>query len=194
MIHKSDSHKSIIRNKMKKLKSSLTKEDIKKYSDKVYHHLMEHISFEQYDEVYLYVSFNQEVDTNPILDYLLQHRIKVAVPKIVDRQMEFYYINHKNQLEVGFYGILEPTTDKVAHGDNILMFMPGLAFDLSGNRIGYGAGYYDTYLQTHQDKRMHKIALAYDFQILDKLESSEYDVKIDGLITPTKQLLHLDKN
>lgn len=183
-------NKKMLRKEMKALKDSIAKEEFKKWNDKIYQNLMEQISLKQYEEIYIYVSFHQEVETTAIIDTLLQQRIKVAVPKIIDRKMDFYYIKDRNQLEIGFYGILEPNTDVVADGDNILMIMPGLVFDYSGNRIGYGAGYYDRYLHLHKDKRIYKIALAYDFQVIDRFDTDKYDVKVDGLITPTDGLLH----
>lgn len=189
MIYELGHNKLMVRNKIKELKNALSKEEIKDYSNKIYHNVLTSLSFDQYEEVYIYVSFNQEVDTSTIIDYLIQQGVKIGAPKIMDGHMEFYYINDKNQLEPGFYGILEPTTDRVADGNNILMIMPGLAFDLHGNRIGYGAGYYDKYLHEYHKKRIHKIALAYDFQIVEQIENNEYDVGVDGIITPTREYI-----
>ncbi|MDF2943696.1 MAG: hypothetical protein K0S01_2554 [Herbinix sp.] len=69
-----------------------------------------------------------------------------------------------------------------------LMLLPGLAFDPTGNRIGYGAGYYDRYLSTYPPDHFYKIALAYDFQIKEKIIASEYDVKADAILTPTRRI------
>lgn len=60
--------------------------------------------------------------------------------------------------------------------------MPGIAFNKSGGRVGYGKGFYDVFFRK-LNKRVDKIALAYDFQILSKVPMNEYDVKIDGIIT-----------
>jgi 5-formyltetrahydrofolate cyclo-ligase len=67
-----------------------------------------------------------------------------------------------------------------------LMLLPGLAFDFRGNRIGYGAGYYDKYLATHRSESFYKIALAYDFQVVDRIPADEYDIRVDKIITPTR--------
>jgi 5-formyltetrahydrofolate cyclo-ligase len=67
-----------------------------------------------------------------------------------------------------------------------LMLLPGLAFDRSGNRIGYGAGYYDRYLSSHSEADFYKAALAYGFQMMDNLPVDEYDIKADAIITPDK--------
>ena len=63
------------------------------------------------------------------------------------------------------------------------MLLPGLAFDKYGNRIGYGAGYYDRYLGAYSINNWIKIALAYDFQIMDRLNVNEYDIRTDYIVT-----------
>lgn len=70
-----------------------------------------------------------------------------------------------------------------------LMLLPGLAFDCRGNRIGYGAGYYDRYLQLHRASAFYKIALAYDFQLFDSIEAHEHDIAVDMIITPTRTII-----
>jgi len=61
------------------------------------------------------------------------------------------------------------------------MIMPGVAFDKKKHRIGYGKGFYDKFLSEHEIE--HKIALAFDFQILDSIPFDEYDIMPDMIIT-----------
>lgn len=70
-----------------------------------------------------------------------------------------------------------------------LMLLPGLAFDLYGNRIGYGAGYYDKYLSSHPEINFYKTALAYDFQVMDSITTEKFDIKADAVLTPTQFIL-----
>ncbi|MBQ1895642.1 MAG: 5-formyltetrahydrofolate cyclo-ligase, partial [Clostridia bacterium] len=65
----------------------------------------------------------------------------------------------------------------------VLMLMPGLAFDEHGNRIGYGGGYYDRYLERNRDKEYTKVALAYPFQVFDEIPADPHDEKVDAVIT-----------
>jgi 5-formyltetrahydrofolate cyclo-ligase len=69
-----------------------------------------------------------------------------------------------------------------------LMLLPGLAFDPEGNRIGYGAGYYDSYFTSHPDIHFCKTALAYDFQVMDSIPSQSFDHKVDLILTPTRRI------
>ena len=64
--------------------------------------------------------------------------------------------------------------------------VPGVAFDREGGRTGYGAGYYDRYFKKISDERkkeIKKVALAYDFQVIDKVPMDKQDVRIDCIIT-----------
>ena len=85
-------------------------------------------------------------------------------------------------------GILEPIDDSIVIKKDIdLIIVPGAVFDKDFNRIGYGGGYYDRYLEDIAYKN-NKVVLAYDFQIVDKIEKEEHDVKVDIIITD-KQIL-----
>lgn len=81
-------------------------------------------------------------------------------------------------------GILEPIDDSIVvkKEDIDLIIVPGTVFDREFNRIGYGGGYYDRYLEDIAYKN-NKVVLAYDFQIIDKIESEEHDIKMDLIIT-----------
>ena len=96
-------------------------------------------------------------------------------------------INSFAELNVDNYGILEPISvdkEKIASDFDIIV-MPGVAFDKEGNRIGYGGGYYDKYLEKNIFKAK-KIALAYEEQILEKIETDYHDIKVDFIINTEK--------
>ena len=65
--------------------------------------------------------------------------------------------------------------------DNGLIIIPGVAFDRQKCRIGYGKGFYDRYLA--KNKIEHKIALAFDFQVLENIPFNEYDIMPNMIIT-----------
>lgn len=93
-------------------------------------------------------------------------------------------INSLDELSQGAYGIPEPSKydEKFDEHDIDLILLPGLAFDESGGRIGYGGGFYDRFI-SKTGKNTAKIGLAYGFQVFDKVTCFEYDKPIDGLIT-----------
>lgn len=140
-------------------------------------------------EIFTYVSYNQEVDTFSIITEALKQNKKVAVPKVDGKDIAFYYISSLSDLAPGYQQILEPTTAKLAYpSDEICMIMPGLAFDFNGNRLGYGGGFYDRYMERFEDIPYQKIALAYDFQLMDAIPTQLFDQRIDQIVTPTRHI------
>lgn len=138
------------------------------------------------DCIYIYMSINKEVDTADIILDAFKNNKKVAIPKVVNNIMDFYYIENINQTSIGNFGILEPTTNNLANDENALIIIPGVAFDNSKHRIGYGKGFYDNYLNKIKNNNVKKIALTFDFQVLQSIPYDEFDVSPDTIITEKK--------
>ena len=138
------------------------------------------------ENVFLYMSYNREVDTYMLLSQCFMDGKKVYAPKVLSKtQMEFYCLSDENDLVSGYMGIMEPSDvcDKAKIRDG-LFIMPGLAFDYDFHRIGYGGGFYDRYLS--EDNTFIKAALAFDFQLLESIPYEEHDLKPDYIITQTQ--------
>lgn len=181
--------KKEIREYIKELKSGLSKPQIHSLSDEITEQLLSTASFARCSRLFCYVSFNQEVETTGILLAAFSQGKKVAVPKISGGEMKFCEIESLKELVQGSFGILEPVTDREAvplKREENLVIVPGLAFDNERNRIGYGRGYYDRFFDRYQEIQMGKIALAYEFQILDRLPVNRFDAKVDRIITPER--------
>lgn len=131
--------------------------------------------------IYAYSSFGSEVMTKPLIQRSLLEGKRVALPKVIGNEIEFFYVTSENDLERSSFGILEPKDCEKAEETSALLIMPGVAFDMENNRVGYGAGYYDRYL--HKPNKHYKIALAYNFQIFDSIYHDEHDVKPDLVLT-----------
>lgn len=174
--------KKEIRRRIKDCRALLSDETRQIFSDQIYNKLVSHPLYQTAKEIYCYVSFGEEVSTNAILAHAWKHGKKVAVPKILDNDtMEFFYIDTREQLKEGFYGILEPVTEKIACGEEVLVVMPGVAFDREGGRIGYGKGYYDGYLHKHPD--YHTIALTFEVQCLEQIPTEAHDIRPEWILT-----------
>ena len=181
--------KQEIRRNMKELKSKLTLAEQEHHSESIIRCLQGLSEYRLSEEIFCYVNFNQEVITTRLIEEALLSGKRIAVPKIIDKDMRFYYISSLKELETGILGIPEPfepiTKAEVVPDpkkDN-LFIVPGLAFDPMGNRIGYGKGFYDNYFRKYLDCSMLKIALTYDFQVLPLLPREAQDIKIDQIIT-----------
>lgn len=135
-------------------------------------------AYRQAKTVYGYLPYNQEVRTTPILEQALKDGKQVAVPKVIGEEMRFIRMEDLSRVEKGYAGIPEPIADgPVADDPYALVLMPGLAFDAQGHRIGYGGGFYDKFLALEPNHPT--VALCYDFQMVDRLETEEFDIPVD---------------
>ena len=127
--------------------------------------------------IYGYMSYNQEVRTLPILEQALRDGKRVAVPKCYGPEMRFIWMEDRSQTAPN-RGIPEPIADgPLADDPDALVLMPGMAFDRAGHRIGYGGGYYDKFLA--QEPNHPTVALCFSFQVLEHLETEEFDIPVD---------------
>ena len=138
--------------------------------------------------ILLYKAYNNEVDTDMIFERARRDKKTVAYPvsDIADGEsvLTFYEITESSQLREGYKGIPEPDTSlglKKFEGFADVCITPGVAFDRSCNRIGYGKAFYDRYLRKSCPKKV--IGLAYDIQIVDDITAEDSDIPVDTVIT-----------
>ena len=96
-------------------------------------------------------------------------------------KMDFYQWEFEDPLYLNKYGIPEPKKYKNVV-PNILI-MPLVAFDKCLNRLGYGGGYYDRFLEKKENNKLLKIGLAFSFQKVKKLPVNKFDKKLDYIVT-----------
>lgn len=159
----------------------------RKYKDKlIFNKTIELKEFINAKSIFIFVSFGSEVDTHEIIKHALTLGKKISIPLVnkESKTMEAREISSLEDMKEGYYGILEPSENALVMnpGEIDLIIMPGVAFDLKGGRIGYGAGFYDKFL-VKVPSATPKIALAYDMQRVEEVPMDTYDVKIDGVIT-----------
>lgn len=144
------------------------------------------------EKIFIYVSMKNEVNTKSIIKNALEKGKKIYVPKVdkENRRMKVIELRKFNELqEVPPFNILEPKYDCFeADSEELdLVIVPGVAFTEKGERIGYGGGYYDRFL--NQYKELYTIALAYDFQILDKIPIEKHDERVKCIITDKRNIV-----
>ncbi|MBQ4068988.1 MAG: 5-formyltetrahydrofolate cyclo-ligase [Lachnospiraceae bacterium] len=175
--------KQQIRKIVYEFRNNLSYEDYHKKSSIIYNKIINSKWYLEADTIISYVSTNNEPDTFTLINKAFSDGKKVAVPKIINKEMEFYYINSLDELEKGYFGILEPVNiNNKCVPENVcpLMLVPGVAFDLNNNRTGYGGGFYDKYLSRHT---VHTIAICFKEQIFEQIPIDEYDIKMNKVIT-----------
>ena len=112
------------------------------------------LSLREYKEaslVLVYIDYKNEVHTRPIIEAAWRDGKQVAAPKVNGKKMDFYLLNSFDDLESGYMGIMEPREglEKTEAFEGV-MIMPGVAFDRKLNRVGYGGGFYDRFLENHK--------------------------------------------
>lgn len=173
--------KKELRSTIRQKKRAMTLEQIEEKSLRLGELFMQSPMYAQAKTIYGYLPYNQEVRTTPMLERALADGKKVAVPKVYGDEMRFIYLSDLTQVEKGYSGIPEPIADgPVADDPHALVLMPGLAFDPEGHRIGYGGGFYDKFLAAEPEHPT--LALCYDFQMLPKLETEEFDIPVDCVL------------
>ena len=170
--------KQELRQQIRRRKQAMTDREIREKSELLAQMLFATTQYRNARSIYGYLAFNQEVRTLPILEQALRDGKRVAVPKCYGAEMRFIWLTDLTAVRMSAMGNPEPVADgPVADDETALVLMPGLAFDLSGRRIGYGGGYYDKFLAR---ENIHPtLALCYDFQVFDHLETEEFDIPAD---------------
>jgi len=174
-------NKSQIRNKIIKIRK-------KKFNKDLRINLGKFISFLKIDKLNFksiggYYPSNYEIDDLDILDLLEKKNFKVSLPIIKkDNQMNFYSWSRNDPLKINKFGIPEPVSSKIFYPD--ILLVPLVAYDVSLNRLGYGGGYYDRYIEKIEKvKKVLKIGLAFSFQKISSIPINQYDKRLDFIVT-----------
>ena len=169
---------------MKEERDRLSKKEARERSKLIVENLFLLPDFFRADTIHTYVSSkNNEVDTHELIRTLLKQKKRVVAP-ISDRAtkiMRHSEVFSLSELGTASYGILEPRIYRpVAVADLNVVIVPALAVDRKGNRLGFGAGFYDRFLH---DVNLPTIALAYNFQVVDVVPVEQTDIPVSFIVT-----------
>ncbi len=178
-------------------------------------HLTASDLFAQAEYLYAYAPLGNEADIRPAVEAAWQQGKRVAFPKVFGEEMRFFAVKDFAQLTEGAFGIREPSEEAGAvpvdwrepenrSGGNacdaptepLLVLVPGVAFDRSGHRLGFGKGYYDRYFaacgsdeaehspgSSHDSEAVTLLGAAYAFQIAEVLPAQPHDLRVSHLLT-----------
>jgi 5-formyltetrahydrofolate cyclo-ligase len=166
--------------------------------------------FRKAKSILFYASFRSEAATIQCITHALKLKKMIMLP-LVDRKkktLRIFQIKNVSDLKSGFMGIPEPEAQKMNErrlNDLDIAIIPGAAFDLKGNRLGYGAGYYDKLMSGIRDQGLWVskkelipktqnlkpvlIALAFEEQIVPEIPSEKHDIKMDKIITEKRTIV-----
>ncbi len=156
-------------------------EALEKKSQIICQQIMNMEAFRKADTIYAYMDCKGEVSTRMLIEEAWRLGKKVACPRVHGVDMTYYEITSYDDLEPGYFDIPEPITGIEAHDESALMIVPGVGFDAMRHRCGYGKGFYDRYLEAHQQHTT--VAIAFEYQMVDEVPADIHDINPQYLIT-----------
>lgn len=170
-------------------RQALVPERVRDWSENVQKRLLESSFWPSSGRVGLYSPVKNEVETMTLFQRAIEGGLHVYFPR-VEGGLWYYEVDGPEHLQRGAWGVLEPVGDcEPLPEDEFLdlLVTPGVAFDESGHRIGYGRGIYDRFLKSAPMKRV--IGLAFEMQIVPPFETDPWDVRLDAVVTETRTIL-----
>jgi 5-formyltetrahydrofolate cyclo-ligase len=180
--------KRTLRREIFKVRDALTRAEIETKSRAIAARLYDLPAYRESRTILFFLSFRSEVDTAPMVVASIARGKQVAVPKAVPETRQLIpslLLDPQRDLAPGFYGIPEPHPKSLRPldpGALDLIIVPGVAFDESGNRLGYGGGYYDRFFPLLKP-RVPLVALAFELQILSAVPVDQWDRRVDYIVT-----------
>lgn len=186
----SDKHQ--LRGLMKKMRKEHPAKERQEKSCLICKKLIASPEFQRAKTILLYCPKADEVDTWAVITEALVQEKTVCLPRTDEKSREIsaHRITGSEKLEKAAFGIFEPVADEskaVAPEKIDLIIVPGVAFDVHGDRVGHGLGYYDKFLAAA--KNALKVAIAFDFQVVnEKIVCEAHDVTVDQIITEKRHI------
>lgn len=185
--------KALLRKLILEKRRALTDQERRQKSLEIQQRLIGLEEFERGEVIHLFLSFRGEVITDGIVKRALSLGKRVVVP-VVERGSDVLLFseirNYPDEVGLGAFGIPEPKKEFIRIVDPAtidLFIVPGVAFDVHGGRLGYGAGYFDQILGRTAASRVSTgvsiIGLAFELQLVDRIPSSIHDVRVRKIVT-----------
>ncbi len=182
--------KEAVRKDMLRRRKEQSLHDVQLLSSKAQNLLLSQKVWQEAQHVALYMPTQGEVQTQDLCTQAWGQGKKVFLPRCQQGKqghMDFIACQNMQDLTVGKYGIVEPKQDIMASDQTTLqldiLLIPGVAFTPKGQRIGYGGGYYDRFLQFLNKDKVLCMGFAFSWQIVDALPTQEWDIPVQALVS-----------
>ena len=174
--------KNYYRKILRKRRDDLSEDDVLSNSKLITDTLIESDLFQTCDSLFAYLDVRNEVRTYSLIDFCFKINKPVYIPVTQKDEMFFSEIRSFSELEDSSFGIPAPKNPVRTEPDSGSLFIvPGLGFDKCGNRLGYGAGFYDKYLCGRN--RLHLIGICFESQFEEELPADKTDIQMDSVLT-----------
>lgn len=180
--------KDKVRSCFLEIRRRIPQEEKKTWDGLIQERLIQSDLYKNTDRIFIYISMKNEAGTSEIIRRAMDDGKTVAVPVSL-RNRELYFVPyHGTEILVRTpMGVMEPVADRTNElipDENSIMVVPGVAFDESGHRMGYGGGYYDTYIDKYCVK--NTVAIAFEAQIQKSIPYEEHDQPMKYIITENR--------
>ena len=179
--------KDKIRRKILEKRNNLSTEEVEKKSDLIIENLGKFIK--NAENIMIFMDMKNEVRITKLMK--LYPEKSFFIPKITDSKNREMKINKykENELVLHKFGYYESSSSDF-YNENILdiVIVPAIVFDFEKNRIGFGGGYYDTFLKKvrEKNKKVLFVGVCYDFQIVDEVPTESHDMILNFIVSENK--------
>ena len=187
-----------IRNIIKEKRSQLSEKELSLTSKAIAERIRSFKFSKELTKIGIYYAVNNEVDVHPLCKILWQESKRVYLPIVEKKKLLFGEYRDTSNLKNNRFKIPEPIVgieSQISAFELDLIFMPLVAFDPMGNRIGMGGGFYDRTLDNKQlDNDLKKpilVGVAYEFQKQNQIQPNPWDIPLDMIFTESK-IYHSD--
>lgn len=187
--------RSMVRKKIIRLRNGLDADVRRKKSGMIVKQLITHNAIKNAEVIFCYISYKSEVDTKQLILKLLHDGKKVAVPLTIEKERMLLAVTISDidrDLEPGFCSILEPKKELVNSScidpkkiETIIL--PGSVFDHQCGRMGYGGGFYDSFI-AYRAPKAQRVGICFDIQLVEELALEPHDKKMDYVFTESKRI------
>lgn len=169
---------------------ALSPGQLERISEQICHNAFKYFQLESKKiSLFLPIERKKEINTYKIWEKALSFDAQVAAPKVNAKTNELKHIlfESEDQLELSSYGIPEPKKGRIVAAEHFdIVFVPLLAVDKNGNRVGYGKGYYDRFLKKCSP-RCQFVGLSHFEEFADMIDDLQpTDIRLNACITPEK--------
>lgn len=180
--------KSILREECAKQRAAVTGEERRAAEEKIGRYISQLVSYRHAGLLLFYMPIKSETDVLPLIVEALRRGRSVALPRCerTPGEMTFRYVSSLDELSPGAFGVREPSEDApevpadLLKGPDGFLIVPGLAFDKSGCRLGYGKGYYDRFLSRFGG---FSAGVCFSELLYDELPHGRFDRRVNAVIT-----------
>ena len=177
--------KAAVRQIVEQKRRIMKPEEVKEQSSHIISQIEQMHWFREAKTVLIYYPIHNEVDLRPLLEKYKDEKT-FLFPMTHHDSMDIHPYEGEDKMKRGKYNVPEPQTP-LWEDDIDLILVPGVVFDQKLHRIGRGGGFYDKFL--HEQRKPHKVAVCYDFQVKKHtIPQSWFDKPVDRIVTPTRTI------